>query len=121
MMERVIQNLLDNAIKFTAENGKILIKLIPQGDMILIEVQDSGQGISNEALPHIFDRYQRNQRSTQKENEGLGLGLAIVKRILEVHNLEIKVKSAENKGTVFSFNIPVYKRSTPIKEEVHHV
>jgi signal transduction histidine kinase len=122
MMERVIQNLLDNAIKFTAENGEVSIKLIPQNDnTILVEVQDSGQGISNEALPHIFDRYQRNQRSALKENEGLGLGLAIVKRILEVHNLEIKVKSAENKGTVFSFNIPIYKRSTPIKEEVHHI
>ena len=119
MMERVIQNLLDNAIKFTAENGKVLIKLIPQDDMILVEVQDSGQGISNEAIPHIFDRYQRNQRSALKENEGLGLGLAIVKRILEVHNLEIKVTSAENKGTVFSFNIPVYKRGVAIKNEVY--
>ncbi|MCW8822861.1 MAG: HAMP domain-containing histidine kinase [Ignavibacteriaceae bacterium] len=118
MMERVLQNLLDNAIKFTAENGKVLMKLIPQDDMILVEVQDSGQGISNEALPHIFDRYQRNQRSALKENEGLGLGLAIVKRILEVHNLDIKVRSTENKGTVFSFNIPVYKSTSKSAKEV---
>jgi signal transduction histidine kinase len=118
MMERVIQNLLDNAIKFTAENGKILMKLIPQSDMILIEVQDSGQGISNEALPHIFDRYQRNQRSTQKENEGLGLGLAIVKRILEAHNIEIEVNTAQDKGTIFSFKIPVYNGDTKIIREV---
>jgi signal transduction histidine kinase len=86
--------------------------------MILVEVQDSGQGISNEALPHIFDRYQRNQRSALKENEGLGLGLAIVKRILEVHNLDIKVRSTENKGTVFSFNIPVYKSTSKSAKEV---
>ena len=120
MMERVLQNLLDNAIKFTAENGKVLIKLIPKKDTILVEVQDSGQGISNEALPHIFDRYQRNQRSALKENEGLGLGLAIVKRILEVHNLDIQVRSIENKGTVFSFNIPVYKSSSKAEKEVEY-
>ncbi len=88
--------------------------------MILLEVEDSGQGINNEALPHIFDRYQRNDRSGQLENVGLGLGLAIVKRILEVHNLDIKVRSTEGKGTVFSFQIPVYQRSAAIKEEVHH-
>jgi len=120
MMEKVIQNLLDNAIKFTSENGKVLIRLKPRGDMILLEVEDSGQGINNEALPHIFDRYQRNDRSGQLENVGLGLGLAIVKRILEVHNLDIKVRSVESKGTVFSFQIPVYESSNAIKEEVHH-
>ena len=110
MMEKVIQNLLDNAIKFTSENGKVLIRLKPQGDMILLEVEDSGQGINNEALPHIFDRYQRNDRSGQLENVGLGLGLAIVKRILEVHNLDIKVRSVEGKGTVFSFQYSCLQR-----------
>ncbi len=120
MMEKVIQNLLDNAIKFTSENGKVLIRLQLHDDRILLEVEDSGQGISNEALPHIFDRYQRNERSGQLENKGLGLGLAIVKRILEVHNLDIKVRSAEGKGTIFSFNIPVYKSSAKITKEVEY-
>ena len=118
MMEKVIQNLLDNAIKFTSENGKVLIKLWPQADKILVEIQDTGRGISTNELPNIFDRYQRNQRSAQKENEGLGLGLAIVKRILEVHEMEIKVESAEGKGTVFSFKIPLFKSSSEIKKEV---
>lgn len=118
MMEKVIQNLLDNAMKFTSENGKVLIRLQPQSDMILLEIQDSGHGISNEALPHIFDRYQRNERSGHLENKGLGLGLAIVKRILEVHNLDIKVKSTEGKGTIFSFKIPVYKSSSKITRAV---
>ena len=118
MMERVIQNLLDNALKFTSENGNVSIKLSPQAEEILVEIKDSGQGISNEAIPHIFDRYERNQRSTKKENEGLGLGLAIVKRILEVHKIEINVKSAEGKGTVFSFNIPVYKSGYKVSMEL---
>jgi signal transduction histidine kinase len=120
MMEKVIQNLLDNAIKFTSENGNVLVKLTPDSNEIFVEIQDTGQGISREDLQHIFDRYQRNQRSGQKENEGLGLGLAIVKRIMEVHELEIDVNSKPNKGTVFSFKIPVYKSSNAIKKEVHH-
>jgi len=118
MMEKVIQNLLDNAIKFTSDNGKVSIILSPKADEILVEIQDTGLGIAEIELPHIFDRYQRNQRSVQKENEGLGLGLAIVKRILEVHNMEINVESSEGKGTIFSFYIPAYKSGSRTKKEV---
>lgn len=117
MMEKVLQNLLENAIKFTSENGEVTIKLEPKNNVILVTVQDSGEGISTDALPHIFDRYQRNNRSDQIENKGLGLGLAIVKRILEVHDIEINVESTEGKGTSFSFQIPVYESET----EVHQV
>jgi signal transduction histidine kinase len=120
MMEKVIQNLLDNAIKFTAEHGNILIKLSPELDSVLIEIHDTGQGISKDELPHIFDRYQRNQRSGQRDNEGLGLGLAIVKRIMEVHDLRIDVNSVQNKGTVFSFRIPIFKSSPKITKEVEY-
>jgi len=118
MMERVIQNLLDNAIKFNSQDGEVLIILSPGSDVVIVEIQDTGPGISREDLPHIFDRYQRNQRSGQKENEGLGLGLAIVKRIMEVHGMEINVKSTEGKGTIFSFSIPTYKSNSKIKKEV---
>jgi len=121
MMEKVIQNLLENAIKFTSENGSVTIKLEPQGHMILVKVQDSGEGISGDALPHIFDRYQRNERSGQLENKGLGLGLAIVKRILEVHEIEISVESTKGKGTSFSFQIPVYKNEAVVQTEIHHI
>lgn len=120
MMEKVIQNLLDNAIKFTQANGNVLIKLTPQQNEILVELQDTGQGIHKDELLHIFDRYQRNQRSGQKENEGLGLGLAIVKRIMEVHEMEIDVKSVQDKGTVFSFKIPVYKSGAKINKQVEY-
>lgn len=118
MMEKVIQNLLDNAIKFTGENGKVLIKLTPKSDEVDVEIEDTGHGISTQDLPHIFDRYQRNQRSGQKDNEGLGLGLAIVKRIMEVHGMEITVKSTEGKGTIFSFDIPAYKSGLIVKKEL---
>ena len=120
MMEKVIQNLLENAIKFTSENGTIIIKLEPQSESILVKVHDSGEGISSDALPHIFDRYQRNNRSGQTDNKGLGLGLAIVKRILEVHDIEINVESIEGKGTIFYFEIPIYKHQVKAKEALHH-
>jgi signal transduction histidine kinase len=120
MMEKVIQNLLDNAIKFTSENGNVLVKLTPDSNEIFVEIQDTGQGIRREDLQHIFDRYQRNQRSGQKENEGLGLGLAIVKRIMEVHEMEIDVDSIPNKGTVFSFKIPVYKSGAKVSNQIEY-
>jgi len=115
MMERVIQNLLENAIKFTPEHGKIEIKLTKENDQIVVNIKDSGEGIVDSELPHIFDRYNRSSRSGKKSNEGLGLGLAIVKKILEVHNIEINVKSKEGEGTTFSFNIQVYKSSETFK------
>jgi signal transduction histidine kinase len=120
MMEKVIQNLLDNAMKFTSENGKVLISLSPKSREILVEIKDTGQGISSDELPHIFDRYQRNQRSGQKENEGLGLGLAIVKRIMEVHNIDIDVNSYPNEGTVFSFRIPIHKSGIKATREIEY-
>ncbi len=109
MMEKVLQNLLDNAIKFTPEGGRIILKLVKENEDITLNIQDSGEGIEDTELAHIFDRYNRSSRTVNKNNEGLGLGLAIVKKILEVHNIEIQVKSKEGEGTTFSFNIPVYK------------
>jgi len=112
MIEKVIQNLIDNAIKFTPEGGKIEIKLAKINDHIEIDVKDSGEGIAESEIPHIFDRYNRSSRSGKKSNEGLGLGLAIVKKILEVNNIEINVKSKKDEGTTFSFEVPIYKKSS---------
>ncbi len=108
MIEKVLQNLLDNAIKFTPEEGKIVIQLNLQNNDVLVSVSDTGVGINSKELPYIFDRYNQGQRTHSKEKQGLGLGLAIVKKILEVHNMDIKVESAEGKGTSFYFKVPVY-------------
>ena len=117
MMEKVLQNLLDNAIKFTPEGGTITISLSPEKQDILITVEDTGAGISSEDLPHIFDRYQKAERINMHDNVGLGLGLAIVKKILEVHNISINVKSTEEEGTAFSFKIPIYKSQQVFSKE----
>jgi signal transduction histidine kinase len=108
MIERVFQNLIDNAIKFTPEGGSIVIQLKKENDFIKVKISDSGIGISQEEIAHIYDRF--NQGS-EKKSKGLGLGLAIVKKILEVHEVEISTTSAPNKGTTFSFDIPVYKKT----------
>jgi signal transduction histidine kinase len=112
MMEKVLQNLLDNAIKFTPENGKIVIQLKLQNEDILVSVSDTGSGITSDELPYIFDRYNQGKRTHLKENQGIGLGLAIVKKIMEVHNLDIQVESTEGKGTRFYFTVPVFKGKT---------
>ena len=114
MIERVFQNLIDNAIKFTPENGAIVIQLINQKDNVKVNISDSGIGISEEQIPNIYDRF--NQGKGDKKSKGLGLGLAIVKKILEVHGVEITTKSTQNKGTTFSFIIPAHKG---VNTEVH--
>lgn len=117
MMEKVIQNLLDNAIKFTPENGEILISLKEENEYIRVNIKDSGSGIKQEDLNHIFDRYHKISRTDNDKNEGLGLGLAIVKKILEVHDIDIKVKSSKS-GTEFSFDIPIYKSIKKSAKEI---
>ncbi|MGB8318364.1 MAG: HAMP domain-containing sensor histidine kinase, partial [Ignavibacteriaceae bacterium] len=116
MIEKVLQNLIDNAIKFTSESGKIIIQLVLKNDQVLASVSDTGIGISSKELPHIFDRYNQGTRTQLKEKQGLGLGLAIVKKILEVHNLDIQVESIEGKGTSFFFKVPVFK-SKSVKDK----
>ncbi len=116
MIEKVMQNLLDNAVKFTPEGGKIIIQLKLQNEEVLVSVSDTGVGISPRELPNIFDRYNQGKRTQSKEKRGLGLGLAIVKKILEVHNMDIQVESTEGKGTNFYFKIPIFK-STTIKDK----
>ncbi len=109
MMDRIFQNLLDNAVKFTSENGIISISLKKKNNFVQVEIADSGRGIPSDDLPNIFDRYHKEKRLEKNVNKGLGLGLAIVKKMLEVHNLEIFVESEIGKGTSFTFNVPIYE------------
>jgi signal transduction histidine kinase len=114
MIERVFQNLIDNALKFTPEGGTIMIRLLKDNDNIKVSISDSGIGISEDKISHIYDRF--NQAGNgEKKSKGLGLGLAIVKKILEVHGVEITTASIPNKGTTFTFEIPVHKHQ---KKEV---
>ncbi|QEH41723.1 cell wall metabolism sensor histidine kinase WalK [Chitinophaga sp. XS-30] len=106
LMERVIQNLLDNALKFTAENGSIRIRLINQTDQITISVSDNGSGIPAGKQSLIFERYRQVEGAEADNNKGMGLGLAIVKKILDLHQATIHIRSAPGDGTTFWFSLP---------------
>ena len=108
LIERVLQNLLDNAIKFTPEGGTVSVQIKKVGNNAKIEISDTGVGISQKDLPLIFDRYRRSERESSIKRGGTGLGLAIVRKILELHETQIEVESETNKGTRFSFILPLY-------------
>ncbi len=105
LVERAIQNLMDNAIKFTPQGGSINIELKTHDENIEVSISDSGPGIPKEEQAYIFERYHKSVHSHQKNN-GAGLGLAIVKKILEIHNSSIHVTSQLNQGTKFWFQLP---------------
>ncbi|MCG8311324.1 MAG: HAMP domain-containing histidine kinase [Cytophagales bacterium] len=107
LVERVIQNLIDNALKFTPEGGTISLILSHNENDVEVTVKDTGMGISEQEQTYIFERY-RKAKSPTKENFGAGLGLAIVKKILDIHNASIKVISKPNHGAAFQFALPVY-------------
>lgn len=110
LVERVIQNLMDNALKFTPEGGYIDIEVIAMENNVEIRVKDSGPGIPKSEQPYIFDRYRRAERTGHKK-EGTGLGLAIVKKILELHDTTIQVTGNLGEGTAFMFKLPAYRTS----------
>lgn len=110
LIERVFENLIDNALRHTPAGGTITIGLAPSDHAITIQVTDTGQGIPPEALPHIFDRFYRVEKDVRAD--GAGLGLAIAKRILELHGSSIEASSAPNVGTTFTFRLPVSSTTT---------
>ncbi len=111
LVERVIQNLVDNALKFTPKGGLIKIAVeSSNSEGIRFSISDTGIGIHENELSAIFERY-HTHRDEEKRMKGTGLGLAIANRIVELHNSTISVKSKLNQGTVFSFNLPAYQVS----------
>ena len=106
-IQQVLTNLLVNAIKYTAENGRTKISFFDMDENILVEVTDSGIGIPREELPRVFERFFRGDKSRSfREGEGgTGLGLAIVKHIIEAHNQTINVRSTLGVGTTFAFTL----------------
>lgn len=102
MINRVITNLLDNALKYTNSGGTITVNLSDRQEDILVQITDSGVGIAQEHLPYIFDTFYR----VNSDSKGSGLGLSIVKKIVEAHGGNIWVESEPGKGSTFSFTLP---------------
>jgi len=99
LLERLIGNLLDNAIRYTPSGGRIIYSLIKAGESVLLEINDTGIGIPEVSLPQIFDRFYVVDKSRSKETGGSGLGLSIVKWIADSHDARIEVRSQEGEGT----------------------
>jgi two-component system phosphate regulon sensor histidine kinase PhoR len=106
-IDQLLTNLVDNAIKYTGEGGKVTVCLKSVGKMASIEVEDSGIGISSDETTRIFERFYRIDRSRSRKVGGTGLGLAIVKHIAQAHNGNVSVASQLGKGTTFTVQIPL--------------
>jgi two-component system, OmpR family, phosphate regulon sensor histidine kinase PhoR len=105
-LEQMLTNLIDNAIKFNRDSGNVTVSYQENGAKNLISVTDTGEGISNEHLQRIFERFYRTDRARSREIGGTGLGLAIVKHLARLHGGEISVFSNVGKGTTFVIELP---------------
>lgn len=107
-IHQAIYNLCDNAVKFTNENGLITISIIPFKDKkVTVKIRNTGEGISKEDLPFVFERFYKTDRSRGLDKTGMGIGLFIVKTMINKHGEEIHVDSVENEFCEFSFNLPM--------------
>lgn len=105
MMQRVLENLLENGLRHTPQGGTIRVGVDVESGNVAVRVADTGCGIPEEDMPHIFERFYTRERH-RADADGAGLGLAIVRRILELHGSEIRVSSVPDHGTTFSFTVP---------------
>ena len=107
LVERVLQNLIDNALKFTPNEGKITIEMKASDVSVIVAIKDTGAGIPETEIEEIFERYKQAKAEPKKAKEGAGLGLAIAKKIIELHDSAIQVVSKPNLGTTFQFQLPL--------------
>lgn len=108
-LEQLFINILENARRYTPQNGFVEVRYEEQSDHITVQVHDSGPGIPKEELPFIMERLYRVEKSRSQETGGAGLGLAISKKIVDMHQGEIGVESAEGQGTTFYVRLPLAK------------
>ncbi|CCQ93445.1 Histidine kinase [[Clostridium] ultunense Esp] len=108
-LNQVIQNLVDNAVKYTPEGGEIAISLREEGEWVILEISDSGIGIPPESLPRIGERFYRVDRSRSRRQGGTGIGVAIVKRILNNHGGMLQYESRLGEGTKATVKLPRWR------------
>ena len=102
MMDELLYNLCDNALRYNVRGGSVRLEVRPVRDKVIVCVQDTGIGISPENQEHVFERFYRVDKSRSKATGGTGLGLAIVKHIAVKHNAQITLESELGRGTTIS-------------------
>jgi signal transduction histidine kinase len=110
-LKQLILNLVDNALKYTPPNGEVHLGLSKSADSVHFYVRDSGMGIAQEELGHIFDRFYRVDKARSRAQGGTGLGLSIAKSIVEAHQGEIRVESELGQGTTFYVTLPLMRET----------
>lgn len=106
LLQQVIYNLIDNAVKFTPENGKISLLASRKDDTTFVTIRNTGAGVSGDEISRLFERFYKVDKSRSYDVKGVGLGLYIVKTIINMHDGDIRASSKENEYTEFSFEIP---------------
>src|ERR1700752_1705453 len=107
-LQQVVWNLLLNAVKFTNSGGRVCVKVSQGGGAVEVSVSDTGQGISKEFLPYVFDRFRQADSTTTRQHGGLGLGLAIARHLVEIHGGTIRAESkGEGQGATFTIRLPL--------------
>ena len=113
-LQQVVWNLVSNAFKFTPKGGSVSVRLNEVDGDVLVEVSDTGIGISPDFLPFVFDRFRQADSSMSRRHNGLGLGMAIVRHLVELHGGTVTVESAgEHKGTTFRLRLPKHLGEAP--------
>ena len=110
---QVLGNLLANAMRHTPPGGRITIRLLPGQEEVSILVEDTGEGVADEDLPHIFEAFYRADRSRSRRTGGHGLGLSIVRQVVEAHGGRVWVESRLGEGSLFGFTLPLAGEPTP--------
>jgi methyl-accepting chemotaxis protein len=105
-IERVMLNLISNAIKFSNPNGEIFVNVSSKEETIEISVKDTGRGIEKQNLGYIFNRFYQENKSLSRNAEGTGIGLSLIKSLIELHGGNISVESEINKGSIFKVELP---------------
>ena len=114
--DKVLYNLLSNAMKFTEAGGNITIKVEPAGDHVRLQISDTGIGIKKEQVPHLFERFRQAEGSVNRSYEGSGLGLALVKELVELHGGQISVESVYSEGTTFTVWLQTGTSHLPVEQ-----
>jgi len=110
-LRRLLLNLVDNAVKFTREEGRVVVRVTREGSLARIEVEDSGVGLSAEDAERVFDRFFRADAARSSSTEGAGLGLSLVRWIASQHHGTVSVRSHAGQGTTFTVVLPAVMTS----------
>jgi two-component system phosphate regulon sensor histidine kinase PhoR len=106
-LDTILDNLVDNAVKYTPSGGRVAIRWSMTGEQVCIDIEDTGVGIPERDQPRLFERFYRVDKARARELGGTGLGLSIVKHLVQAMGGEVGVRSAVGRGTTFTVRLPL--------------